>query len=346
MLEHNGERIAARLKRGIDPSPWVLFDADNPPGIPPELASITVAERIEYWKLILPGLSTCERIELRGSSSRVHSVDEEPGPATHVWLRVDDPSAIPRMKAHLGVAMVNMGLSFNYKRHSRLVPEKVVGIEARSVFDLAVFDTGRLVFCAQPDVEPAGYTVADADIKVVNRGGGPLRISHLRLPDSDDLKKYRERVGIELELTDGGLGVTNRGQLSLDTEITRRGETKRFAEWLDGLQPGEKLRCEAPFRKSSSEAAFIRKNNDGSAIVHDVGNGTTYTTAADGSRQAEGGLPLIVVEPSSLDGKEVPERQWVVKDWIPVGVVTRSLWRRRHGQDARGSATTNLHGFG
>ena len=323
VVEHNGERFAARLKRGIAPSQWVLFDADNPPGIPPHLAAMTVSERLEYWETMLPGLSTNERVELRGSSSRVHSVDEEPGPATHVWMRVDDPSSIARMKAYLSVAMVNQGLSFRYKRHSRLVPGTVVGIEARSVFDLSVFDAGRLVFCAQPDVEPAGYVAADADIKIVNRGGGLLHIAHLKLPSRKDLKTYRERTGIDLELMDEGLSVIDRGQLSLDTEITRRGEAKRLVDWLEGMRSGDKLRCESPFRESSSEAAFILKKQDGSAIVHDVGSGTTYTMQAlDSSPERSHALPLTVFAPSSLDGKEVPERQWVVKNWVPVGVVT------------------------
>ena len=36
IVEHEGRRVAARLKAGMDPSSWVPCDADNPPGIPPE----------------------------------------------------------------------------------------------------------------------------------------------------------------------------------------------------------------------------------------------------------------------------------------------------------------------
>jgi hypothetical protein len=48
------------------------------------------------------------------------------------------------------------------------------------------------------------------------------------------------------------------------------------------MKPGEKLRCEAPFRESSSEAAFIRIGDDGQPFVHDSGNSTTYRLAAPG----------------------------------------------------------------
>jgi hypothetical protein len=80
--EHDGKRVAARLKRGIYPSWWLLLDADSPPGMPATWAAMSMQERAELLELILPGLSKCERVELRGSSSRVHCVDEEPGPAS------------------------------------------------------------------------------------------------------------------------------------------------------------------------------------------------------------------------------------------------------------------------
>ena len=73
----------------------------------------------------------------------------------------------------------------------------MIGHEARTLFDLAVFVVGRLVFCSQPDVEPAGYSAADADIRVVNRGGGKLRIGHLTLPDTAALEAYRRKTGVE-----------------------------------------------------------------------------------------------------------------------------------------------------
>ena len=278
VILHDGQRISARLKRGIEPSAWVLLDADNPPGIPPEWAAMSIGERLALWEPMLPGISKVERIEMRGSSARVLNGSGSK-PKTHAWIRVNKPSNIPLMKAWVGVEMVNRGLSFRFAKRSRVNPEKVVGIEARSVFDLAVFDTGRLVFCAQPDVQAEGYSVDDPGIEIVNQGGGELDIAWLTKPSQEALSTYREKtgVGLDLHLSEGGdLSIVAHGILMPDTEITSRGVTKSLLAWADGMKPGDKLRCESPFRESYSEAGFIRIGDDGVPFVYDVGNGTTY----------------------------------------------------------------------
>ena len=39
-------RVAARVKRGMLPSSWILIDADNPPGMPDEWRSLGLGERL------------------------------------------------------------------------------------------------------------------------------------------------------------------------------------------------------------------------------------------------------------------------------------------------------------
>ena len=288
VIHKDGKRISARLKRGITPSVYALFDADNPPGMPAAWAAMSIGERLTLWEAILPGISSCERIELRGSSARVRREGEPGQQATHAWIKVSDASKIGLMKAHVGVEMVNRGLSFAFEKLSRSpkTKGKVIGIEHRSLFDLAVFDTGRLVFCAQPDVSDApGYVCDDAAITIANEGGGSLDLSFLTIPKPSALREYCRNTGIKLEIkatpNGGGLSVVSCGQLSATTEITRRGSTQTLAAWVDGLQPGEKLRCEAPFRESYSEAAFIRLSDSGQPFIYDVGNGTTYRIAEE-----------------------------------------------------------------
>ncbi len=295
VIHKDGKRISARLKRGITPSVYALFDADNPPGMPAAWAAMDIGARLRMWESILPGISSCERIELRGSSARVRREGEPGQQATHAWIKVSDASKIGLMKAHVGVEMVNRGLSFAFEKLSRSpkTKGKVIGIEHRSLFDLAVFDTGRLVFCAQPDVSDApGYVCDDAAITIANEGGGILDLSFLTIPKPSALREYCRNTGIKLEIkatpNGGGLSVVSCGQLSATTEITRRGSTQTLAAWVDGLQPGEKLRCEAPFRESYSEAAFIRLSDSGQPFIYDVGNGTTYRIAEDWGDTAEG----------------------------------------------------------
>ena len=309
VIQKDGQRISARLKRGITPSVWLLLDADSPPGMPAAWAAMSIGERLLLWEAILPGISRCERIELRGSSARVRREGEPGQPATHAWIKVSDATKIGLMKAHVGVEMVNRGLSFAFEKLSRSpkTKGKVIGIEHRGLFDLAVFDTGRLVFCAQPDVSEApGYVCDDAAITIINEGGGSLDLAFLTIPDKRALERYADTTGISLEIkatpNGGGLSVVSSGQLTKATEITRRGSTQPLAEWAAAMKPGEKLRCEAPFRESYSEAAFIRLGQDGEPFVYDVGNGTTYRIAEDwGEVDAD---DLGDPPPESVDAEE------------------------------------------
>lgn len=279
VLDVDGESVAARLKRGIMPSNWILLDADNPPGIPDAWAKMSIEQRLQLWEAIVPGISRCERIELRASSARVMNGSGSKQ-KTHAWLRVNDATKIPLLKAYIGVQMVNTGLSFRFEKKSKIDRTKTVGIEARSVFDLAVFDTGRLVFCSKPILGNGmeGYSIDDAGIEIVNEGRGCLDISWVSVPSKEAISSYKQSTGVDLKIKHdaGHLSVDSYGQLSMETEIERRGVVKTLAEWIKDIPAGETLRCESPFRESHSEAAFISHHANGNVVVHDVGNGTTY----------------------------------------------------------------------
>ncbi len=276
VIEHNGELVSARLKRGIDYSSWMLLDADNPPGIPDDWASMSIAQRLELWEPFVPGITKCERIELRGSSARVVQGDEIPN-ATHAWIRVSHPNKISELKAHIRVQMVLQGASFTFEKVSKL-DGTVVGEEDRSVFDLAVMDTGRLVFCAKPDVHSDVHSVIDAGITLHNEGGGVLDISGIELPKPRALEDLRRKTGVMMSMTRSGdtIHTIVTGELTMDTPIEVQGRTRRLADWAATMSPQDKMRCESPFRVSQSESAFIRLGANGEPFVHDIGNGTTY----------------------------------------------------------------------
>lgn len=286
----DGRRYAARLKEGISLSEWVLFDADNPPGMPPEWAAMTIGERLTLWEAMLPGVSSCERIELRGSSNRVMNGAGEP-PASHAWLRVSDASKIPVMKAHIFVEMVLKDLSFTFSKHSSKDCEVVTGLEQRSLFDLAVFDAGRLVFCSKPSLGAGmeGYSVVDAGIVIVNEGGGVLDLSGISLPKAAKLGAYQKKtkVKVTMKAENGAVKTDCYGMLKPDTPITAKGVTKPFSAWVKTIKPGEKMRCEAPFRESVSEAAFVRMDGNGIGFVFDIGNGTNYWLNDTDTAQAQ-----------------------------------------------------------
>ncbi len=273
----DGDKYAARLKRGIEPSAWVLIDADNPPGIPGDWAAMGMQKRLEMLEPLIPGISTCTRVEYRSSSARVVKDGEQPAAATHAWIQVSDATKLEILREHVKVQMQLQSLSFPSPRHSKETGA-VIGSEARTVIDLAVWVPGRLVFCSQPEVKIDGYHVADAGVKIVNPDGGPLDVSCIALPETTELKALREKTGHDLSYSrDGGsLTVTDRSGLKWDTPIEVRGVTRALRDVVADIPPGEKLRCETPFRASQSEAAFIRVLSDGRPMLHDVGTSTSY----------------------------------------------------------------------
>jgi hypothetical protein len=335
--EINGEHVAARLKRSIEPSNWVLLDADNPPGIPQEWAAMSIAERLNLWEPLLPGISHCERIELRGSSARVINGSGSQK-ATHAWIRVSDAQKIALMKAHVSIEMVNKGLSFQFKKQSRIEPGRVVGIESRSVFDLAVFDTGRLVFCAKPEVLIEGYRADSAGVEIINKGNGELDIGWIKQPGQAALNQYKEKTGIQLDLQvkGGFLSVHSNGQLTMGSEITSRGTTKPLSDWTASMKIGDKLRCESPFRESVSEAAFIKIGDDGQPFIYDVGNGTTYHLQNVVKADPAGARLEPLVDLTPVSGATLMENikplHFVVEDIFARGYVYTLTAKNNHGK--------------
>src|SRR5690606_24885389 len=56
---------------------------------------------------------------------------------------------------------------------------------------------------------------------------------------------------------------------------------KTVGKWLDTAKVDEKVRCQTPFRESTSWAAFLRRTDKG-ALLHDVGTGVSYTLKVNG----------------------------------------------------------------
>ncbi|MBW6396388.1 hypothetical protein KPL78_00950 [Roseomonas sp. HJA6] len=298
----NSERVAARLKRGIAPSSWMLIDADNPPGMPEDWQAMPLADRLERLEAVVPGISTCERVELRGSSSRVVNGSGNPGPATHAWVHVSDASKIEMMRNSVHVAAVNAGLSFPSPHRSRTEPGREIGHGWRSLIDFSVWVTGRLVFCARPEACGEGMSVTDADVRIVNRGGGVLDISGIKLPDAQALDKYRKRTGARLRIERDGdrITATNEGDLTWETEIESRGAVKTLREWVAEMNPGDKLRCETPFRESRSEAAVLRQTAHG-PVLFDAGTEITYRIhPADDAANKSKAKPDLLINGADL----------------------------------------------
>jgi hypothetical protein len=156
---------------------------------------MTLGARLELLEAIAPGISRAERIELKGSSARVSDGIKRHHP-THAWIRVSDPTKVALLKASVMIEMVNKGLSFQFEKKSTIDRARTVGIEARTVIDLSVWDAGRLVFTSKPELSAGmdDYQVDDAGIQIVNQGAGSWDLSWVKLPEKKTLAQYKEKT--------------------------------------------------------------------------------------------------------------------------------------------------------
>ena len=278
--EIGDERCVARLKTGIEPSDWIVIDADDPAGIPDKWRVLNLQERLELLEPLVAGISTCLRVEYRSSSARVVKDGEQTGGATHAWIQISDPAKMEILREHVKVNMQLQELSFPSPRYSKET-KQVIGHEQRTVIDLAVWRPGRLVFCSKPTVSAEGYAVVCANVEIVNSDGGILDVSSIELPSGSDLKQLQKETGRLLSYScNNGLKVSDTSTLSLDTEIEIKGVSKSLFKIMADMKPGDKVRCETPFRASQSEAAFIRLLDNGLPMLHDVGTSTNYYLSA------------------------------------------------------------------
>ncbi len=285
VFDHQGNLYAARKKLAVKESAWILFDADNVEGMPEQWKALDIEARLQMWEPILPGISKCERVEVKSSSARVINgtgIDPTKHRHSHAWIRITNPERLEVLYAHLSVAIVNKDLFFNSPRRNKEGHE-VIGHSARSIFDLATFVSGRLIFNAKPDVsrlKESQYVVSGVDAKVVKRGGGAFDNSRIEVPNDTDLRIYRDKTNVQLSMSSDQNGTTvvinNNTELTYDTEIEVKGVVKSLREWLPDLKDGRRIRCEAPFRDSSSQAAYIQLEKNGDIRVFDVGTRTNY----------------------------------------------------------------------
>jgi Virulence-associated protein E len=305
--------VAARLKESIEPCAWQVLDFDTPEGMPDKF-KLDIAGRLALLEEVVPGISTCERVEARSSTARVVKPGEVPGRASHAWVRLSDPALAETLRVHIQVEAALDGLSFLSPKRSRATGE-IIDHARLTLFDTSVLIRGRIVFCSAPVISAGmaadGYTVADAGVEIVNAGAGPLDISGIRKPSQKRLEDYRKLTGERLKIKAGRDGasfsVTSRGALKPETPIEAEdAPVTSFGEavkWLQDQPEEAKIRCQAPFRESVSWAAFIKLDPAGQPYLHDSGTSTSYRLAKHVPRE----VPEAVTAALMVAYAELPE---------------------------------------
>ena len=296
---HAGKLVGARIKDLQEPSSWTLLDADEPKGFPDAWRGLTFQQRLELLEPVAPGISTAERVELRGSSARVVNGSGGPPAPSHGWICCDDAEDIARAAIALQIHATAADIYFDSPRHSRMTGD-VIGAQARTSIDLAPWHRGRLNFDSQPTIKAEGYTLADAAIAIVNPGGGMFSPGKVAKVTQAATRTYKAKTGCTIRVNSRGTSAmqTIAGQLTLGTQIEVGGDVRTLAAWADHMTEHgiRHLRCEAPFRDSQSEAAFIGWGHDG-PFVYDIGVATKYVLQEeeDGARDDDTPDPIEVL---------------------------------------------------
>ncbi len=274
-----GVPTCARLKENYTPSRLTLLDFDPCAAMPALWRDLDDAGRWDLFGDAVPEFAGAARLTIASGSGRVLLPSGAPGFAgprgTHTYVLVDQPidaADLDALRTRLEVRLWASALGF--------IAESKAGARLkRTLYDTAVMTAGREVFDASPHVL-APLTLAPFRADLIDGGCASL------LPEVSEPEEQRfgERTGARIVRSKGTTGtrstvtIEDHTLLGLGTRIlTERGPMTVAAFLRCGA---EKLRCQATFRASESWAGILRRVGS-TAILHDVGTGTTYRIGAD-----------------------------------------------------------------
>ena len=272
-----GMVLVARVKAQTAPSTWQLIDRDIDKHTPQSM-------RVDYdpWLAIcdqiLPGLLATTRVVMPSASARVLRDGQPVGDGNgHTWVRIADAADVDRTKAAILARSITQDLAWLKPRFSRKTGEQLNG---RGMWccpmDTAVWQAGRLCFDGQP-VVGEGLELAELDIKIVQ---GTQEVLDTRLAQIDAVQTFKvsKSKGTPVKITATGRSTTIIVEnLQMNTVIELEdGQTTTVAQLSATTDSDQKVRCQAPFRASSSMAAFFTIDAWGLPRVFDVGTGCMH----------------------------------------------------------------------
>ncbi|MDO9273349.1 MAG: phage/plasmid primase, P4 family [Rugosibacter sp.] len=277
-ITHDGQPMKAigRFKDNVRPSGWQIIDRDIDCHTPAQYADMSFEEWLEALSPILPRVNELSYVQAPSTSTRVMVDGKAIGSGNgHMWIKVASLEDVERIRAALIVLAVQAGITWLKPRFSRDDPAKVVGHSLTTIVDPSVWTPGRLVFVGKP-VVGEGMMVEPLSATAHKGQHDLLDTSAITLPDAKTVRDITRKAGVEMEMKPGnGLGIITH-DLTLNTEIDT--EDLGVLTVREILERGitSKVRCQTPFRDSSSYAAFLSVGKDGTPFVYDVGTGTTH----------------------------------------------------------------------
>jgi hypothetical protein len=259
----NGMKAFARLKVHAMPSTWQLLDRDEDKFTPEWAVNQSFDEWRKSLEKILPGVASVSMLRAHSSSARVLRPDATAvgGGNGHVWIKISDASDAERTRPAIIARALENDLAWSKPRFS-----KKTGLECgrglATIIDPSVLTIGRLVFVGRPTCS-GGLIIAPQQFE--NIAGkddaldtsvatfSPLTVIHASTRHGVKMRMTPKKTGAGKVY--GYASVVE--DLTLDTEIELPdGSVTIVRDLMKGYT--DKVRCQAPFRASSSVAVDAR----------------------------------------------------------------------------------------
>lgn len=279
-LDGKTYRAVGRFKENLRPSCWQYFDRDTDKHTPAKFATLLFDEWMTEIGEMLPGFAGISYCRTDSTSSRVsHNGVAVGGGNGHTWFKVRDPADIERFRTAIMVCAAQAKKTWLKPRHSGKEPGKVVGHSLTTIIDPSVFTPGRLIFVGKPVVSE-GLAVEAPSVTVYIGDHDQMDTAMTVLPDAQTVREITGMAGVAMDVrsTNSRLKIIA-NDLTWDTEL----ETQNLGVITVGAYKARgiksKIRCQTPFRESSSFAAFIALDSLGNPFVYDAGTSTTHRLA-------------------------------------------------------------------
>ncbi len=279
LVNYNGKcyKAVCRFKENAKPSCWQLFDRDVDQYTPTHLAEMNLEQWVQAVGKMVLGFADVTYCHVASTSSRVLKNGKPVGGGNgHVWVKFDNPEDLERFRTAVMISAAQVGMTWLKRRHSHKEPGNVVGQSLCSIIDPSVFSVGRLTFVGKPVVDD-GLTVLPLTAVIHTGTTDTLDTTATVLPAEDVVREVTRKAGAEMEVRCNGTGLRiSANDLTLDTEIQTKDYGIKTVRELLALGIQGKIRCQTPFRDSSSYAAFLSVNADGKPFIYDSGTSITH----------------------------------------------------------------------
>lgn len=285
-----GMKAFARLKCHATASSWQLLDRDEDQFTP----GWAKKQSFEEWRnslgKIFPGISQVKMLRAHSASARVLKADGTPagGGNGHVWIKIADANDAERARTAISARALENNLAWPKPRFSKTTGEEC-GRGLATIIDASVWTIGRLIFVGRPTCHgglrliPQAFETIPGIMDVLDTSAAVV--------DVLETVKASSKLGIKTKLKEksepSSTKVTYRSEianLKHETEIELEdGTITTVAKLMANYQ--DKVRCQAPFRASTSVAAFFALDKKGNPYVYDTGTDTKHVLAKPERRQ-------------------------------------------------------------